>query len=356
VLVNVYREFALTYEATGDFRRALEYERRLTETDALAKGERAQQRTAELQERYEAERRENEIERLRTGQELQAVEMRRRRLQSLTIGAVLAVGMILLGALVFTQRTRIVTERRLRTATDGARERAEAAERLKSRLLLIASHDLKTPLASMSALAERISQSPLETEKVCEFSAGIKADAMRMSMLVRDFLDAAAIEDGRLHLHRTRIDLDELVSAAVAGRGALAARKNQRLEIAAHHTGAVTFADAERILQILDNLLGNALKFSPPGGRVEVAVGAAGPDWVYVQVTDSGPGLRPEDLMKIFKPFQSLSAKPTGGESSSGLGLFITRELLASHGGRLEVESQPGSGGVFRFLLPALKE
>lgn len=355
VLANIYREFALTYEAMGDYRRALDYERRLTAADALAKGERTRQRTAELQARYETERSEHEIARLRTDQALQAAEIRKRRFQTLSLGAVLAVGLVILCAVVFVQRTRIVTERRLRAATDGARERAEAAERLKSRLLLIASHDLKTPLAAMSALAERISESPLETERVREFSAGIKADAVRMSTLVRDFLDAAAIEEGRLHLNRSLVDVSDVVRTSVESLRVLAARKNQRLETSGALPRLMASADVERIRQILDNLIGNALKFTPPGGLVQVSAGTAGPDWAYVQVTDSGPGLRPEDLMKIFKPFQSLSAKPTGEESSSGLGLFIARELLAAHGGRLEVESQPGMGGVFRFLLPTAK-
>lgn len=354
VLANVYRELALIHEAQGNYQEALVYLRQQTSADSEVRGERARQRTAELQARYETERREHEIARLLTQQALQAAEIRRRRFQSLAVGGGLMVGLVILGAVIFTQRTRIASERRLRTATDGARERAEAAERLKSRLLLIASHDLKTPLASMSALAERIASAPLETENVREFSAGIKADAVRMSTLVRDFLDAAAIEDGRLHLHRTRVDMNEMVRDALKSLRPLAARKNQKLEMPESVAPLVTAVDVERIRQILDNLVGNALKFTPPGGVVEITTGTAGADWVFVQVSDSGPGLRPEDMIKIFKPFQSLSAKPTGDENSSGLGLFITRELLALHGGRLEVESQPGKGGVFRFLLPVV--
>lgn len=351
VLANIYREYALIYEAQGDYRNALDYERRKTEADAQARGESVRQRTAELQARYETERREHEIARLLTAQALQASEARKRRLQSLLVGAALVMGMVMLGSIVSVQRTRIANERRMRTATDHARERAETAERLKSRLLLIASHDLKTPLASMSALADRILESPLETGRVCEFAAGIKADAVRMSTLVRDFLDAAAIEDGRLHLHRARIDLADMVRTSVESLRPLALRKGQRLEMEPVESLHAAI-DIERVRQILDNLIGNALKFTPPGGDVVVSAGRAGADWVYVQVADSGPGLRPEDMAKIFRPFQSLSAKPTGDENSSGLGLFITRELLSLHGGRLEVESLPGKGGVFRFLLP----
>jgi signal transduction histidine kinase len=112
-------------------------------------------------------------------------------------------------------------------------------------------------------------------------------------------------------------------------------------------------ADGERLRQVFDNLIGNALKFTPPGGDVTIAVGEAA-GWVFAEVRDSGPGLGPEDFARMFSPHQRLSAQPTGaGEDSTGLGLFIARELLTLLGGRLEVQSQPGHGAVFRVSLPA---
>jgi signal transduction histidine kinase len=105
--------------------------------------------------------------------------------------------------------------------------------------------------------------------------------------------------------------------------------------------------------QILDNLIANALKFTPSGGSVEVGVGMTG-RFVFAEVRDSGPGLKPEDLSKMFQPFQPLSATPTGREASHGLGLFITRELVSMHDGLLEIESQPDQGATFRILLPAV--
>ncbi|MEI6053023.1 MAG: ATP-binding protein, partial [Opitutaceae bacterium] len=104
--------------------------------------------------------------------------------------------------------------------------------------------------------------------------------------------------------------------------------------------------------QVFDNLVGNALKFTPLGGEILVTLGETA-GWVFAEVRDSGPGLGPADFARIFAPYQRLSAQPTGaGEDSTGLGLFIARELLTLQGGRLEVHSQPGHGAVFRINLP----
>jgi len=174
-----------------------------------------------------------------------------------------------------------------------------------------------------------------------------------MRNLVRDFLDAAAMEAGNLQLHTAEHDLAAIARSAVESLEPVAAAKQQRLLVVPRPTPLpLVNADGDRLRQVFDNLIGNALKFTPPGGDITVGFGEA-PGWVYAEVQDTGPGLGPADFAKIFSPYQKLSAQPTGkGEDSTGLGLFIARELLTLQGGRLEVQSQPGSGAVFRVLLP----
>lgn len=353
VFADLYQEYALNCEARGDYVAALEYERRFAEATEQMRGEQDRQRMSELRAHYGAEQRELEIALLKRDQELQTAEIRRRRSQTITLATGLTTGVLLLGAVVMLQRYRLRAERRMRAVTEHARERAENAERLKSRLLQIASHDLKVPLTALNATAGLIGRSPEDAAVVRRLAGGIQADTARMRSLVRDFLDAAAMDDGNLQLNTAEHDLAEIVRQAVESLEPVAATKAQRLVLAPAATPLPRVrADGERLRQVFDNLIGNALKFTPPGGDITLVLGEAG-GWVFAEVRDSGPGLGPADFAKIFAPYQRLSAQPTGmGEDSTGLGLFIARELLTLQGGRLEVQSQPGCGAVFRVNLP----
>lgn len=354
VFADLYQEFALTSEARGDYAAALDYQRKQAAATDQMRGVQDRQRMSELRARYGAEQRELEITLLKREQELQNAEIQRRRSQIITLATGLAGGVLLLGAVIMLQRYRLRAERRMHAVTEHARERAEAAERLKSRLLQIASHDLKVPLTALNATAGLIGRNPVDETSVRRLAGSIQADTARMRSLVRDFLDAAAMEDGNLQLHTAEHDLGEIARNAVTSLEPVAAAKNQKLVFvpAAARLPKVK-ADGERLRQVFDNLIGNALKFTPPGGDVTVALGEAA-GWVYAEVRDSGPGLGPADFARMFSPHQRLSAQPTGiGEDSTGLGLFIARELLTLLGGRLEVQSQPGHGAVFRVNLPA---
>ena len=353
VLADIYEEFAQTHEARGEAVAALGYVRKLAAVTEQVRGEHDRQRVNELRARYGAEQRELEIALLKRDQQLQSAEIARRRTQTFALVAGLVGGLVLLGAIILLQRTRLKAERRLLAATEHARERAEAAERLKSRLLQIASHDLKVPLSALNATAMLIGRDPHDPAAVRRLADGIQADTARMRGLVRDFLEAAAMEDGNLQLHAAEHDLGEIARGAVVSLEPVARGKNQRLlfQPASVDLPRVN-ADGERLRQVFDNLIGNALKFTPPGGEIVVTLGETA-GWVFAEVRDSGPGLGPADFARIFAPYQRLSAQPTGvGEDSTGLGLFIARELLTLQGGRLEVQSQPGQGAVFRVSLP----
>jgi signal transduction histidine kinase len=349
VLSAIYRGFALTHEARGEWRQALEFERRVAAANEAGRQDRDRQRIAELQTRYDLERREHEIVMLRTDQELKVAEIRRRRLFSLALAGCFGVGLVTLGAIIAVQRIRLHSERRLREANERARKQAESADHLKSRLLQMASHDLKAPLSSLKASADRIARSAHDGELVTRLAEGIRIDTARMGKLVRDFLDHAAIEAGRLKLHREQVDLAEIGRAAVQGLAPVASAKGQELTVLPPtDPWPLVEADTDRLRQVFDNLLSNALKFTPAGGQVELSFGTSA-DRVYAEVRDTGPGLSPQDFAKLFAP---QGGEGSGFGGTSGLGLFITRELLALHGGHLEIESQPGSGALFRVVLP----
>ncbi len=354
VMADIWLEYALTHEARGDFQSALAYQRRREAAIDEARGAEDRRRMAELRARYGEEQRELEIALLKRSQELQQAELSRRRSQNAALAAGLVGGVTVLGALALLQRARLRAERRLHAATEHARERAEAADRLKSRMLQMASHDLKVPLNALHATAGLIARDPADPEAVRKHAAGIQADTARMRSLVRDFLDASAIEDGTLHLHPAALDLVAVATAAVESLRPIAAQKDLTLRLAPP-AGPLppVRADAGRLRQVFDNLLGNALKFTPSGGEVSVGFGEAG-QWAYAEVRDNGPGLGPAEFARIFAPSPAPAPQPSKGDGdSTGLGLVIARELLTLQGGRLEVQSQPGRGAVFRVLLSA---
>lgn len=353
VLVDIYQEFTLTHEVRKEFAEALIFQRKLTQLNDVIRGEKDRRRMSELRASYGQEQRELEIALLKRDQAVQAAEISRQRSQTISLVAALIGGVTILGSIIVVQLIRLRAERRLHAATEHARERAEAAERLKSRMLQMASHDLKVPLTALNATARLIGTASADEATVQRLARGIQADTARMRSLVRDFLDAAAIEDGNLQLHTSVLDLTAVAQAAIDSLLPVAESKNLTMEL--HHSSnplPAVDADEDRLRQVFDNLIGNALKFTPAGGNITVALGKADA-WAYAEVRDTGPGLGPADFARIFAPHQRLSAKPTGkNEDSTGLGLFIARELLTLQGGRLEVQSQPGRGAVFRVLLP----
>jgi len=354
VVSDIYEELALTHEARGEFAQALEFERQWEATRDAMRNVQDRQYIDELRTRYRAEQRELEIALLKREQELQQVEIRRRRFQNITLALGLVVGVLFLGAVSVVQMARLRAERRMHTATEHARERAESAQQLKSRLLQMASHDLKVPLTSLNATAALIGSSPGASSEVQRLAAGIQADTFRMRSLVRDFLDAAAREDGNLQLHSTEVDLGALAREAVDLLQPVATQKSQQLVclIGIEPLPKVQ-ADPDRLHQVFDNLIGNALKFTPSGGRVTVTIGTVG-TWGYAEVCDNGPGFGPAEFARIFSSGFTPAMNVSGEEDSTGLGLFITRELLTLQGGRMEMQSKPGEGAVFRVLLPLI--
>ena len=352
VMTAIYAEYASVYERRGDYAAALGFERKGAAARDRVRSEHDRQAVAELQARFQADQRELQITLLQRADELKVEEIRRRRFQNLALAAGLIVALISTGAVIVIQRIRLRAERRLLSATDDARRRAEAAEHLKTKLFQMASHDLKVPLRALHATAERILEGNSDNSEVERLAENMRCDTLRMRTLVEDFLTAEAIEHKSLQLKREVVNLAQATATAVSSLQLLAAAKQQNLVLSPSENPSLeVLADEPKLRQVFDNLLSNALKFSPIGGMIKVVLGQVD-EWAFAEIQDSGPGLSPSDFAGLFQPQHSLSAVPTAGEHSSGLGLFIARELITLQGGRLEVESQPGSGAAFRIFLP----
>lgn len=224
----------------------------------------------------------------------------------------------------------------------------------KDEFLRVASHDLKNPLQAIqgaSELLELFTEREHSSPEMREFVAMIQERAGAMSRIIEDFVDCQAMEDGQLKLTYAPTDLAEVARDVTTGHMANASAKQIALSLTVVPPTAAVSADRARIAQVLENLVGNAIKFAPSGTHVTVRVATVAGQ-LRVEVIDGGPGLKEEDFAKLFTRYGRLSAQPTGGEISTGLGLAICKQLIEAHGGQIGAVNNAGQGATFWFEIP----
>jgi signal transduction histidine kinase len=239
-------------------------------------------------------------------------------------------------------------------ALDRARvtERLAALEKTKTQFLNLASHELRSPLGVINGYLSMLEQGSLGELKESGLRAVevLKAKTGELNMLVAQMLDSARLEDGRLALSRDRLDLRQVAADAMQVVRPLAG-PDHVLSLETPPVAVMVFGDADRIKMIVSNLLENAIKYSPTGGRVQCAV--SGTNGVAtLRVVDSGVGVAHEDLPRLFNRFDRIEHRATSHVGGTGLGLYLSRELARQHGGDIRVESRPGSGSTFTLTLP----
>jgi signal transduction histidine kinase len=252
-----------------------------------------------------------------------------------------------------TQRTRDLTSANRRLASQWAR--LQRANAFKSEILGTVAHDLKNPLGVIlgrtEMLKEMTGNAASSTESVQAQIDHIRDAAKRLTGMVDNLITDAMADALDITIRRELVDLTALVNEVAAANQPLAGGKQQVISVSApgSHTA---MCDGDRMREAIDNLLSNAIKYSPIGGHIEVLVARNGTETV-IQVRDEGAGLSPEDMTRLFGRFQRLSAKPTAGEGSTGLGLSIVKRIAELHGGSVSAESSgPGRGTTFQMTLP----
>ncbi len=222
----------------------------------------------------------------------------------------------------------------------------------KNEFMAIAAHDLRAPLATVGAAAAQVAAAPA-TEKQHQAAALIAAQTGRMLALVDDYLGTHAAESGTLPLRRTPLNLGEVARGAAQRHAVTATAKQQRLELAGDGAPVSAEADPALLAQIIDNFVTNALKFSPAGAtvRLEVQTAADHPR-ARLAVIDEGPGIAADEQANLFRKFGRASTRPTGGESSHGLGLAVAKRLAEAMGGTVGCDSEVGRGATFWVELP----
>jgi signal transduction histidine kinase len=239
------------------------------------------------------------------------------------------------------------------------RELDEANE-FKMRMLSIASHDLKNPLHLITMLSELLQDANISPAEVRGLAQKIYHTSFRMTELVRDLLDIAAQEMGKMSIHPEMINITEVVKVVLEQYQLDFENKKQQIVFWGSEQEFWLEGDENKLHQVVGNLVSNAIKYSPFGKTItirlfekQLAEIEGAEKKVVLQVKDEGPGLSPEDLEKAFTFFQRLSAKTTGGESSNGVGLALVKTIVTLHNGSVWCESELGKGATFIVELPS---
>ncbi len=234
------------------------------------------------------------------------------------------------------------------------RKRSEI-DQVKSDFIAIVSHELRTPLTSIKAFTELILIKPkMPAEKRNRLLTIINNETDRLSRLINDILDLTKIESGKLSWHITKVSLEEIIQTSVTGIQSLADNKSLVMTTSVTRPLPLIFGDRDRLIQVIANILSNAIKFTPQGGKIQITArqGETPKPQIVVAVSDTGVGIPTGDLKLIFDKFRRSGDMLTKNTEGTGLGLTISRQIIEYHGGTIWAESTPGSGSVFTFTLP----
>jgi signal transduction histidine kinase/CheY-like chemotaxis protein len=251
------------------------------------------------------------------------------------------------------QRTRALMQANRRLSAQWLR--LQRANGFKNEILGTVAHDLKNPLGVILGRTEMLTElisTGASKESVTSQIDHIRDATRRLTSMVDHLISDAMADAFDITIRREPVDVAALVSEVADANHPLAVNKQQTIAVSAP-TNIVTMCDTDRIREAIDNLVSNAIKYSPIGGKISVVV-THEDDSTQIRVADEGAGLSPEDLGRLFGRFQRLSAKPTAGESSTGLGLSIVKRIIDMHGGEVTAASGgPGLGSTFTIVLPA---
>ena len=256
------------------------------------------------------------------------------------------------------QRANEVLERQRRQLEEVNAQLVDE-NRYKSDFLSMVSHELRTPLTSSVAFADLLGKHGAGgDENAARALAGIETNSQALMLMINDILEMSRLDAGRVKLNAEVVDVGDVVGMVRATVGPLAAKEHLTLTSEVAPDVPLVRADFDKLVHVLQNLCGNAVKFTPDGGSVRLeasfhpAAAPAGDDEVWLTVTDTGIGIAPADQKRIFEKFVQVDSSSTRRYNGTGLGLAIVREYAEMHGGTVSVESEAGQGAAFTVRIP----
>lgn len=328
------------YEEKGDLGMALKFLKIHFDADLVREKEQTQKKIATLNYNLSLKEKQSEIEDLSRDKQV-------RRLAVFAMGAILGLSIIMMLLQIRGSRQRLMTNRML----SRQNERLEELNREKDSLVGIVAHDLKAPLTKVQSLArmlEMIGGLSTQQQDVVQKIEKVTLDGSR---LIQDLLDITQAETEGRTVQNSEFDLNHLIEHQMVGHQGHAERKKINLNFTPAEKPIEMFSEESFISRVFDNILSNALKYSPEGKNVFVNISMV-QGYACISVKDEGPGISEEDQAKMFRKFQKLSARPTAGESSTGLGLAIIKMLVEKLGGYIDVDSKLGEGAKFSVYFP----
>jgi len=234
-----------------------------------------------------------------------------------------------------------------------ANRKLKKIDETKTMFMAMAAHDLKNPLHIVRGFADLLlatpNPNPEESQKYLRI---ITANVELMTRLINSLFDISKIDSGKISMNlSSKLDLNKILKSCIAARLSSAENKSTSMNTKLDNDLDGLYGDADRLYQVFDNLLSNALKYTPRGGKIDIETRNSN-DRVEAIIRDNGIGMEELDLDKIFEPFQRLQAAGLEGEESTGLGLTLVRKIVEAHGGAVEVSSAVGKGSTFTVILP----
>jgi signal transduction histidine kinase len=342
------------YTSKGRYREALDaYRIAMAAKDSLI-NEAKLKELARLEFRQAMNVKERENELLRKNMALQQLELDRELLYT----RALIIAMIMLSVIASVVAYALVQKRKSHRQLDAMNQvisdqnkQLKQLNEKKNEFLGIVAHDLRNPISAIGSVVELLElPGEIAEPERSEMFAELKRTTRRLRQMVEDLLDVSAIESGKISIDMQPVDLENLTLSILRLQKIIADKKHIVVGLRPPQGHPVVLGDPNRVAEVIDNLVGNAIKYTHPGGSVEVRFEEADHRWI-IHVQDSGQGLYPEELAHVFDRSRPLSSKPTGGELSTGLGLIVVKKIVELHGGEIWVTSEKNKGSCFSFSL-----
>ena len=334
------------YSRFGEAGKALIYQKALQLTRDEINRQQSSRRVAELEIRYELDKRVRELDELKGEAFIKEIEYKRQfTVMWVVFGFSLAMMVLILAFVYYRSRLIRKTEQ----------EKMENAMRIKADFTAMLVHDLKSPLTSVFGFAELLKMGEKPYERIREIAITIRKTSQKMLQLVNEMLDLSKFEAGKMVLNKTPVALKPIIGTSVEMLGPVAEQRNTTVEITAENGLPPCYCDALKIEQVITNFIGNAIEHTPKGTKIVVHLQEhtqLGESYLYFSVTDDGPGVDKDQQHRIFDKYAQLNSRKTAKGLGTGLGLAVSQMTIEQHGGEVGYRDAEPKGSIFYFQIP----